>query len=57
MTITTSIPLQFGRVRVENYERATGPDLSDVRVVKAILTDAKRVARREQADRRRIARG
>ena len=51
--------MEFGRVRIANFERPVYPDLSDPEVVKEIIADATRVARQEQAQRaeaQRVAR-
>jgi hypothetical protein len=59
MTITIAnpgAPLRFGRVRVAEDQNSVAPDLTDAEVVRRLLDDATRVARAEQAQRKRIFR-
>lgn len=47
MTTTIGSTGSFGRVKVQNFERAEIPNLSDPKVVERIWRDARRVARAE----------
>lgn len=54
-TIAAGAPLSIGRVRVTNFDRAPEtPDLSNPRVVEALLNEARVTARNESSLRRKL---